>query len=67
MSHSNQTEVIDSASNKLVGTIPNTTGVHGIAVASDLGKGFTSNGRANNVTIFDLKTLMAPPAQLPPA
>lgn len=59
VSHGNQTEVIDTAANKLVGTIPDTTGVHGIAVANDLGKGFTSNGRANNVTIFDLKTLTA--------
>ena len=59
VSHTNQTEVIDSSTNKLVGTIPDTTGVHGIAIASDLGKGFTSNGRSNNVTIFDLKTLMA--------
>jgi len=59
VSHTNQTEVIDTATHKLVGTIPDTTGVHGIAIATDLGKGFTSNGRANNVTIFDLKTLMA--------
>jgi YVTN family beta-propeller protein len=59
VSHGAQVEVIDTATNKLVGTIPDTAGVHGIAVANDLGKGFTSNGRANNVTIFDLKTLMA--------
>ena len=59
VSHGTQTEVIDTATNKLVGTIPDTTGVHGIAIASDLGKGFTSNGRANNVTVFDPKTLMA--------
>ena len=59
VSHGNQTEVIDTATNKLVGTIPETMGVHGIAVARDLGKGFISNGRSNNVTIFDLKTLMA--------
>lgn len=59
VSHGTQTEVIDTATNKLVGTIPDTAGVHGIAVANDLGKGFTSNGRTNNVTIFDLKTLMA--------
>ncbi len=39
------------------GDIPDTQGVHGIAIASDLGRGFTSNGRANTVTIFDLKTL----------
>jgi YVTN family beta-propeller protein len=59
VSHTNQTEVVDLAANKVAGTIPETTGVHGIAIATDLGKGFTSNGRANNVTIFDLKTLMA--------
>ena len=59
VSHGNQTEVIDTATSKLVGTIPETMGVHGIAIAPDLGKGFISNGRSNNVTIFDLKTLMA--------
>ncbi|HXB22104.1 MAG TPA: YncE family protein [Candidatus Solibacter sp.] len=37
--------------------ITGTDGVHGIALANDLGKGFTSNGRANSVTVFDLKTL----------
>src|SRR5689334_7975671 len=37
--------------------IPDTPGVHGIALAHDLGKGFTSNGRENTVTVFDLKTL----------
>jgi DNA-binding beta-propeller fold protein YncE len=40
-----------------VGDIPDTQGVHGIALATELGRGFTSNGRANTVTIFDLKTL----------
>lgn len=56
-SHATQTEVIDTATDKPVGTIPGTTGVHGIAVANDLGRGFTSDGRDNDVTIFDLKTL----------
>jgi YVTN family beta-propeller protein len=42
---------------KVAGEIPNTDGVHGIALAPDLNRGFTSNGRANTVTIFDLKTL----------
>src|SRR5438045_3487258 len=37
--------------------ITGTDGVHGIALANDLGKGFTSNGRENSVTVFDLKTL----------
>ena len=49
--------VIDADTNAVVGDIPNTNGVHGIAVVSDLDKGFTSNGRDNAVTVFDLKTL----------
>ena len=51
--------VVDADSGALVGDIPNTNGVHGIAIVSDMGKGFTSNGRDNSVTIFDLKTLHA--------
>ena len=57
VSHGTQTEVIDTASGKLVGTIPDTKGVHGIAIAGDLGRGFTSDGGDNDVTMFDLKTL----------
>src|ERR1700690_1294766 len=57
ISHGTQTEVIDTATDKLVGTIPGTTGVHGIAIAADLGRGFTSDGGDNDVTVFDLKTL----------
>jgi DNA-binding beta-propeller fold protein YncE len=49
--------VIDMDSGKPVGDIPDTLGVHGIALAPDLGRGFTSNGREGTVTIFDLKTL----------
>src|SRR5438093_7847153 len=49
--------VLDADTYAVVGDIPDTQGVHGIAVASDLGRGFTSNGRADSVTIFDLKTL----------
>jgi YVTN family beta-propeller protein len=49
--------VVDADSYAVVGDIPNTPGVHGIAIVSDLNKGFTSNGRDNSVTIFDLKTL----------
>jgi DNA-binding beta-propeller fold protein YncE len=41
----------------VVGDIPNTEGVHGIALVPEVGRGFTSNGRASTVTIFDLKTL----------
>src|SRR5579864_9074765 len=49
--------VLDGESGATVGDIPDTLGVHGIALAPDLGRGFTSNGRANTITIFDLKTL----------
>lgn len=57
ISHGTQTEVLDTSAGKLVGTIPDTKGVHGIAVAGDLGKGFTSDGGDNDLTVFDLKTL----------
>jgi YVTN family beta-propeller protein len=57
VSHMGQVEVIDTASDKLVGTIMGTTGVHGIAIAADLNKGFISDGGDNDVTVFDLKTL----------
>ena len=57
VSHGNQVDVLDADSNEVKGTIPDTKGVHGIALAPDLGRGYTSNGKANTVTIFDLKTL----------
>jgi YVTN family beta-propeller protein len=50
-------DVISVDTGTVVGTIPNTQGVHGIALANDLRRGFTSNGRANSVTAFDLDTL----------
>lgn len=49
--------VLDNESGKTVGDIPDTPGVHGIALAPELGRGFTSNGREGTVTIFDIKTL----------
>ena len=49
--------VLEVDSGKTVGEIPNTDGVHGIALAPEFNRGFTSNGRAGTVTIFDLKTL----------
>src|SRR5712671_3453000 len=49
--------VVDPYKGTVLGDIPNTPGVHGIALAQDLGKGYTSNGRENTVTVFDLKTL----------
>jgi DNA-binding beta-propeller fold protein YncE len=57
ISHGTHTVVMNADTYAIEGDIPDTQGVHGIAVASDLGRGFTSNGRANTVTIFDLKTL----------
>jgi DNA-binding beta-propeller fold protein YncE len=49
--------VLDVDHGKVVGEIPDTLGVHGIALAPELGRGFTSNGRSASVTIFDFKTL----------
>jgi YVTN family beta-propeller protein len=49
--------VVDPEKGSVTGDIPDTPGVHGIALAPELGKGFTSNGRENTVTVFDLKTL----------
>ena len=49
--------VVSTADGSLVGTIPETAGVHGVALAANLGKGFSSNGRSDNVTVFDLQTL----------
>ena len=57
VSHATQVVVLDADSYEVVGSIPDTQGVHGIAIAPELGRGFTSNGRSNDVTIFDLKTL----------
>jgi DNA-binding beta-propeller fold protein YncE len=57
ISRGTHTMVVDADSGKVVGDIPETTGVHGIALAPDLGRGFTSNGREGTVSIFDIKTL----------
>src|SRR5256885_2704096 len=57
VSHATHVAVVDLDSNKVIGDIPDPPGVHGIAIVTELNKGFVSNGRGNNVTIFDLKTL----------
>src|SRR5499433_4086894 len=57
VSHATHVVVVDHDANKVVGDIPDTPGVHGIAIAPELNRGFVSNGRGNSVTIFDLKTL----------
>jgi len=59
VSHGTSVEVVDPDAGKVVGTISQLHGVHGIAIANDLNRGFITNGSntANSVTIFDLKTL----------
>lgn len=71
VSHGTQVEVLDVDSGAIVGKIEKTMGVHGIAIAPELGRGFVSNGQSATVTIFDLKTLKtigeAPTGQKPDA
>jgi DNA-binding beta-propeller fold protein YncE len=57
VAHGTRVEVIDADSGRKVGEIPNTPGVHGVAFAYDLGRGFTSNGLDRSVTMFDLASL----------
>ncbi len=57
VSHGTRVEVLDVDTGAIVGKIANTLGVHGIAIAPELGRGFVSNGKSSTVTIFDLKTL----------
>jgi len=57
ISHGIQVEVLDVDSGAIVGKIENMPGVHGIAIAGDVGRGFVSDGQSSTVTVFDLKTL----------
>jgi len=57
VSHGTQVEVVDADNGKLVGTIADTPGVHGVAIAAAFKHGFTSNGRENKVSMFDPATL----------
>ena len=57
ISRSSHVMVMDLDTDKVVGDIANTPGVHGIALAPELNRGFTSNGKADTSTVFDLKTL----------
>ena len=66
VSHASQVQVVNADTGEVVGTLPGTKGVHGIALVPSLNKGFTSNGQSNTVTMFDLKTL-APLAEIPTA
>lgn len=57
LSHGTQVDVVNLASGKKVASIENLDGVHGIALASDLRRGYISNGRSGVVTVFDILTL----------
>lgn len=57
VAHGTKVVAIDTQANKVVGEVTETPGVHGFVAASDLGRGFSSNGRENKVSIVDLKTL----------
>ena len=57
VSHGTQVEVLDADTFEYVATIPNTPGVHGIAVAREFGRGFITAGKSDSVIIFDLKSL----------
>ena len=56
VSHGTQVNILNRKTGDSVGVIENTTGVHGIAFDVTTGKGFTSNGRLNTVTVFDINT-----------
>jgi DNA-binding beta-propeller fold protein YncE len=57
ISHATEVEVLDADTQKSVGRIPDTPGVHGIALAPSLGRGFISAGKADSVVVFDLQSL----------
>ncbi|MCO5937140.1 YncE family protein [Mucilaginibacter sp. RB4R14] len=56
VSHGTQVNILSTVTGDSIGVILNTNGVHGIALVKTLGKGYTSNGRDNSCTVFDLKT-----------
>jgi DNA-binding beta-propeller fold protein YncE len=57
ISRGDHVDVLDTSTGRVVGSIPDTKGVHGIALAPDLKQGYTSNGKGDSVTVFDLATL----------
>ena len=57
VSHGREAVVIDTAANTVVGRVEDTPGIHGIAIANDLGRGYTTNGSEDKLSVFDLKTL----------
>lgn len=65
VSHGKQVEVIDLKTHKVIGTIPDTPGVHGIEVVPSAGRGYITCGRSNTCVVFDLKTLKPIGAPVP--
>jgi len=61
ITHATQVDVLDADSLALVGTIPNTPGAHGVAIATEFGRGYVTAGKADAVIPFDLKTLKTSP------
>jgi len=59
VTHGTQVEVLDVDSGAVVGKIDKLHGIHGVALAPELGRGFVTNGQTSSVTVFDLKTLKA--------
>jgi hypothetical protein len=57
LSHGTEVDVVDDRTGQVSGRIADTPGVHGIALAQDLGRGFVSNGRDGTITLFDLARL----------
>src|SRR6202166_435805 len=54
LSRADHVDVVNTESGKIIGTIPNTQGVHGIALDEASNRGYTSNGKGDSVTVFDL-------------
>lgn len=57
VSHATTAVVVDIKTGKILGSIPDTKGIHGIALAQEVNRGYTSNGRDSSVTVFDLTSL----------
>ena len=57
LSHGTIVQILDLTTEKVIGVIPNTTGVHGIAIELAAGKGYISDGRIDSITVIDCKTL----------
>lgn len=57
IAHGSRVQVLNAADGKVVGEIPDTPGVHGVAIADDFGRGYISVGRSGVIAVFDLKSL----------